>query len=198
LRDLANPEAPTGADIYALAFHVDYWNDLGWADPFSTAWATQRQLAYARALGQQGVYTPQMIVNGRDAFIGSDRGHARRSVDGAIGLPSLRISLRVEPAKSEISLDFELSTPPASDAVLQLALVEANAVTQVKAGENAGRTLRHSNIVRAFQSVPLDGGQRGHAVLLRPAAPPMIRAEVIAYVQNPRTMSIQAASRATL
>src|SRR5215471_1797760 len=96
LRDLS------GADLYPLSFHVDYWNELGWVDPFSAVWATERQRTYARALGERGVYTPEMIVNGRDAFVGSDRAHAARSIDKALAKStSLEVFLRAQPSKGQ-------------------------------------------------------------------------------------------------
>lgn len=77
--------------VIALAFHVDYWNDLGWRDPFSSASATARQEAYARALGR-GLYTPQLVVNGRAHAVGSRRGEVERALGAATRVPTLAAS----------------------------------------------------------------------------------------------------------
>jgi hypothetical protein len=195
LRDLAAEAKRSDSRIYPLAFHVDYWDSLGWPDPFgSTAW-TDRQHAYARALGQQGVYTPELIVNGRDAFVGSDASRARRSIDAARhAAVQAKIELRTTSSNAETSVDFVVSGAP-KGTVLRLALVQVAAESRVRARENAGRTLRHANVVRAFRTMDLGGGASGRAAFSKM---PGGSAAIIAYVQDPKTMRIVGATQAPL
>ena len=80
LARLEREQPVEGAEVVALAQHVDYWNDLGWADPFSSHEASERQGEYAEAFGKDGVYTPQMIVDGRTEFPGGQSGKAFETI----------------------------------------------------------------------------------------------------------------------
>lgn len=197
LRDVAKEASERGRRVYPLAFHVDYWNDLGWPDPYSSTSATARQHAYARALGERGVYTPEMVVNGRDAFVGSNRTHARDSIDAALSKGNgSSVELRAKTVGERIVVDFAFAPAPRSGMVLELALVQLEAVTRVAAGENAGRTLRHANVVRAFRSIPLDGAPSGHATLA--SLPGSAKGALIGFVQDPESMAVRAATRVDL
>jgi hypothetical protein len=196
LRDLVAEAARTGHRIYALAFHVGYWNSLGWADPYSSSMSTDRQHAYAHALGQQGVYTPEMIVNGNEAFVGSDSSRARKAVGAALRGPSgIVIDLRPTMADGQAVVDFNVRNAPRGE-VLHLALIQLAAQTRILAGENAGRTLRHTNVVRGFQTVQLAAGASGRVSFPR-LSDAVGRTGVIAYVQNPETMTVHGAMQAS-
>ena len=80
-------------DVLPLSYHVDYWNYLGWSDPFSSAEATERQRSYRRVLGKRYVYTPQMVINGNAEAVGSGRGKVLRLIERARSMPSLDISV---------------------------------------------------------------------------------------------------------
>jgi hypothetical protein len=197
LRDVAAQAMRSGRHVYPLAFHVDYWNSLGWPDPYSSGLATDRQHAYARALGEQGVYTPEMIVNGRDAFVGSDASRAHRSIDAALrGREIARIELKTKVIDDAVTVDYTVTNAPKGH-LLELALVQNAAETHVRAGENAGRTLRHADVVRSFRTVELDVARTGH-VAFAPARAPASRASIVAFVQSPETMAIVGAARADL
>jgi hypothetical protein len=192
----------SGRPVHALAFHVDYWNDLGWPDRFSSADATARQRAYGRALGASGVYTPQAVVGGVDAFVGSDRARLDESLARAgARRPAVTLVVRARAAgPGAVAVDYEAHDAPAR-AVLDLAVVERAATTQVRAGENAGRTLHHANVVRAFAAVPLDQ-PAGTATLPLPGGLRGDAGDVIAYVQLPAApgggMPIVGSARAAL
>lgn len=188
--------------VYALAFHVDYWDDLGWPDRFASHESTMRQRAYARAFGTGGVYTPQMIVGGTEQFTGSDRGRAASSVARALSHPA-EVQLVVRPRASgpdSVTVDFEAPGAP-SGAVLNVAVVERSVSTSVRAGENAGKTLQHANVVRAFLTTPFRA-PAGSVVLHLPPSVPHEGAELIAYVQQPSSdhggMPVLGAARAQL
>jgi hypothetical protein len=193
--------AASAPSVYALSFHVDYWDSLGWPDRFASSELTDRQRGYARSLGARGLYTPEMIVNGVEAFTGSDRARALQTVARSIATPTLvPLSIRVEasPPRS-IRVDFDAPGAPA-ESVIDIALVERSVSTDVHAGENAGRLLHHVNVVRAFVTVP--GKNRGSALVPIPASLRPESGEVIAYVQRPSDagggMPVLGAARAPL
>lgn len=168
--------------VFALAFHVDYWNYLGWPDPFSNAKYTDRQRTYSR-----DIYTPQMIVNGTEIFVGSDRSRAQRVIAAAL---KRRAAVNLHLTWRNGAVDYEVTGASPED-VLQLALVESGLVQKVPRGENAGRTLRHDNVVRAFVSVSLDKNATGSAKL---PAPTGNNSAIIGFVQQPASKAVLAAT----
>jgi hypothetical protein len=197
LREITMDAAQSGRHVYPLAFHVDYWNDLGWRDPFSSDLATGRQRAYAHLFGEHSVYTPQMIVNGRDAFVGSDRARALQSIESALAQPSVAsIVLRRATESDGIAVDYSVSAAPPGTH-LRAALVERQAVSKITSGENAGRTLHHANVVRALRTVSMDDGLNGH-IAFPWHGPDPSRYAVVAYLQDPQTLRITAGVRLDL
>ncbi len=184
--------------VYVLSFHVDYWNRLGWRDPYSQADYSARQSAYASKFGSFGVYTPQMIVNGRTEFVGSDRARAVREIDAALKkrVPvSLRITAK-ESAASGIEIHYTV-TGLELTALLHVALVDDERVVPVSSGENGGRTLRHVNVVRAFKTVTVDRNATGTVTIERPATG-RVPGRIIAYLQDPAGYEIEAAAAAEI
>src|ERR1700722_2351807 len=143
-------------DVLALAFHVDYWDDLGWRDRFELPEAVQRQRAYAKALRLSSVYTPQVVIDGQADFVGSDRPAIGRALSGNRNGVAVALSLR----DGEVLVDLgaqEKITP--CDVLLVTYL--RTAVSAIGRGENAGRTLKEFNIVRDLRSLGRwDGQQR--------------------------------------
>ncbi|MCA9597002.1 MAG: DUF1223 domain-containing protein [Myxococcales bacterium] len=138
--------------VYALSFHVDYWNDLGWRDPYSAAAYSERQRRYADKLDGHRVYTPQLIVNGTDQMVGSDRAASRRAIDRALEAPVTE-ELGIEPVSTrDGKLRVRWHASAAQGLLLSLAVVQSQGEKAVTRGENAGRTLSHANVVHAFQS----------------------------------------------
>jgi len=159
-------------NVFALAFHVDYWNRLGWPDPFASREWTNRQRDYARQLGTE-VYTPALVVNGATMVVGSNRNAVARAMRDAAELP-IPLTLRREGSH----LRATIAGPPA-DASLILAVYDPERVTDVRAGENGGRKLREFQIVREVRplvgvsgAVTLAGinADQGAVLLLRDAA----------------------------
>lgn len=150
-RLLSKLKAEGDSNVFVLSYHVDYWDRLGWKDPFSRAAFTQRQGQYAQRFGLDGSYTPQMIVNGEEEFVGSDEKRLRTSLAKTM---SDNVAVKAGIAttdKREWQLVYSLSS--ATGLTLNVALVQAEAVTDVKRGENGGRTLRHVNVVRELKTV---------------------------------------------
>jgi hypothetical protein len=178
--------ARTNRSVYALAFHVDYWNELGWPDRFSSPEFTARQRRYAAAFGEEGMFTPQMIVNGLEQFTGSDRARADESIGRALAhAPTVPLSLRARATEASlVTVDYQAPDAPV-DAVIDVAIVERSAATEVRGGENSGRTLRHANVVRTFFAALVQAS--GSVVVRVPASVRRDNGEVIACVQHPAT-----------
>ena len=158
LRELETAQSVPGVEIIALGQHVDYWNRLGWKDPFSSPQFTERQRDYAAGFGT-GSYTPQAVVNGRYEFVGSQRGKLAEAIAQAARVPRATVALS-RPGTS--TLGIKVSNLPASTAATEvlLALTETGLSSQVGRGENSGRLLRHAAVVRALRplgSLTADG-----------------------------------------
>jgi len=144
------------AEIIVLGEHVDYWDGLGWHDRFSSHQYTERQNQYSARLGVDGVYTPQMIVDGSDQFVGNDSTHARRSITVAAQKTKLNLSLSrpmVDARKISASVSLPASSVSSSHGELYAALVDATDFTDVRNGENGGRRLQHVGVVRNLQRI---------------------------------------------
>lgn len=150
LARLASGPAVPGALVVALSLHVDYWNRLGWEDPFSSHAFTERQGAYATRFGSSGrIYTPQMVVDGRTEFVGSDERAARRAIEAAAREP--RAFVRAVPAGARAVRVTVAGA--ASGADVFLAVVEDGLSSDVTRGENAGKRLPHASVARALAAV---------------------------------------------
>ena len=144
--DLIVNELAQRSDVLTLTFHVDYWDDLGWRDRYSLAEATARQRGYARALHQSSVYTPQGIVDGARELVGS----RRAAVIDALAGERLGIATSLRLDSGTIHVHVGEGTMPSSAADVLLVGFLRQATTHVGRGENSGRTLTESNIVRAL------------------------------------------------
>jgi hypothetical protein len=185
--------------VYVLSFHVDYWNDLGWRDPFSSADFSLRQRYYAKALGS-GVYTPQMVVNGSTQLTGSDESGADEAVEQALKRPATaNVDLRVkyDEAKRELVLGYRVEHAP-NAGLLTLCIVQSSGAIDVRAGENSGRKLVHQNVVRAYETRLVSASSEGEwkTVLASEIAPG--RARLMAIVQDSTSMGIVGAKSARL
>jgi hypothetical protein len=142
-------------DVLALAFHVDYWDDLGWRDRFGLAEAVQRQRSYAKALRLSSVYTPQVIIDGQDNFVGTDRAAIGRALSA--NRNGVTVALSMRDGDVLIDLGAHEKTPPCD--VLLVPYLRT-AVSAIGRGENAGRTLTEFNIVRDLRSLGRWDGQQ--------------------------------------
>jgi len=137
--------AKTGFEVIPLGLHVDYWNSLGWKDRFSASDFSRRQEQYASAMGTEGPYTPQMVVDGKSEFVGNDRERARAAIVEEAGRPA-RAAIELSSSALD-QLSVKISSAENGATVL-IAITEDNLSTKVGAGENSGRELRHSAVVR--------------------------------------------------
>lgn len=158
LRELETAQSVPGVEVIALGQHVDYWNRLGWKDPFSSAQFTERQRWYAEGF-REGNYTPQAVVNGRYQFVGSQRKTLAETVAKAAQAPHATVTLA---RAADGTLNVQVSNLPAGTqaATVQLALTETGLSSHVGRGENSGRLLHHAAVVRALRplgAVAADG-----------------------------------------
>ncbi len=182
-----------GQPVYFLAFHVDYWNYLGWKDPFSDASFSKRQKTYADGLSAD-VYTPQMIVNGRSAFVGSNREKADAEITEALQVQpqnEIKFNSDYDQDKSHIKIDFTMSQA-SKDEVLNIALVQQHASSDVIRGENGGRKLTHINVVRSYKTIP--SVTNGSEEILLPESLKGQQASIICYTQNKNTLKVSGAA----
>ncbi|MFL5279884.1 MAG: DUF1223 domain-containing protein [Rhodopila sp.] len=142
--------ARTRRDVLPLAFHVTYWNNLGWQDLFSFPAATARQRAYAAQLGDHTVYTPQMVVDGAWSFVGSDRTAAETAIRQARAAQVEGAPLHLDRQGQDLTIEVGMGTGPAT---ILLVGFDPEHSTAIGRGENSGRRLLESNIVRSIQSV---------------------------------------------
>ena len=180
--------------VYPMIFHVDYWNNLGWRDVFSRPEFTQRQNDYSHIFRDQGIYTPQMIVNGSDVFVGSDQGQLQKDLNNELTIPA-NMNLKISLTKQETQILVHYQAQGYSNGdLINIVLVERGLKTDVTAGENAGRTLHHDNVVREFITKDLKQAGSQVAVPLTKVSD-ISQASVIVFVQNPQTMMIEDAKQ---
>jgi len=138
------------ADIITLAFHVDYWDRLGWKDPFSSPLYSRRQEEYSTALKLDSNYTPQMIVDGRAEFVGSNGSRATDEILKATVNAKAEVVIVVEGDKAKVRVD---SVPNHTDSTVFAAIAEDGISSRVERGENSGMTLEHVSVVHELKSV---------------------------------------------
>jgi hypothetical protein len=181
-----------GKPVYVVAFHVDYWNQLGWKDKFSTSEFTARQRQYSDWMKLESIYTPQVVVNGVSEYVGSNERSIVKAIDASLNRGTdnaLTLKGRVDSGK--VQVDYEV-TGPTKNKALFLALVQKKASSNVMAGENEGRQLSHVQIVREL--MPVDISNKSTTINL-PATLGQEGWELIGFVQNKGNGSITAAAR---
>jgi hypothetical protein len=173
-----------GAQVIVLSEHVDYWNHIGWKDPYSAHFYSERQSSYARRFELDSVYTPQMVIDGVREFVGSNTAAADKALAEAIAVPKLAVHLALTSANSKV-LQAHVETGSLEpsfgvrDAEVYMAIALNRAESQVSSGENAGHRLSHVAVVRELrkigivklgqslsQDVPLDQELTGNARLI--------------------------------
>jgi hypothetical protein len=208
LQKLVETQPVAGAQIIALGEHVDYWDRQGWKDRFASASLTSRQQVYGARFNTDSVYTPQMIVDGRSEFVGSDVTAARRALDRAAAILHGRVHIALDDSRNvgtaanggralAIAVTTSDLPPNADRADVMIAVTEDRLRSDVTRGENRGRVLTHAAVVRYL-------GPKGEAA---PDVESTVRAEIpiasdwqrsqlqiVAFVQERRSRTILAAA----
>lgn len=182
--------------IYILGYHVDYWDHQGWRDIFSSPENTKRQYWYVSKLNAQ-IYTPQVVVNGKAEFVGSDEAALTRVLENSLqGVPANTLKLTGKSEAGKMAITYQ--TSGSKNAVLMIAMVQKNAVRQIKRGENGGRTLRHVQIVQKLESFKLSNTDVGNVQVSLSPEFTSSAWEIIGFLQDTRTGEIFAADKLDL
>jgi hypothetical protein len=183
-------------NVIVISFHVDYWNRMGWKDPYSSKEYTKRQYDYASAL-HSDVYTPQLVVNGESEMIGSDANKISAAINKASAEQS-DATLSIKTVKAEngkANINFDISGN-AGNSILNIALVEKKTSTDVKAGENGGTTLTNYNVVTNFKTINKVADGSNEATIDMPSSPDLNNLSVVLYLQQKKGNKITAADQA--
>lgn len=195
-----------GAEIITLGFHVDYWDGIGWKDRFSSPAFTRRQYDYAEAFSANTVYTPQMVVDGHTQFVGSDSQRANTAIERAAR--ASKIALRVSSVATgvrRIKLSFQvpafLPLNVSDTAELSVAIAEAGLFSDARGGENSGRRLNHTAVVRHLRSLgAAKSGQETtrEVELMLPAEWRLENCRAVAFLQERRSRLVLGAAQISL
>jgi hypothetical protein len=209
LAELAEQNPAANAHVVALEEHVDYWDDQGWKDPFSSHNWTNRQYAYAGVLGNGNPYTPQMVVDGSVEFSGGKGQQALRSIAEAATRPKATVTLAEgnssKPGNESFSVQVGKLSASAKGGAAEvwLAITETGLHSSVTRGENAGHELRHAAIVRSMRKIGEAKGDRDVSFNGDAAIP--IRQDwkrenlkVVAFVQEKNSLRILGAAEIPL
>jgi hypothetical protein len=182
-----------GAELVVLSEHVDYWNDIGWKDPYSSHEFSIRQGDYAHRFHLDGPYTPQMVVDGEMELVGSDERRAIHVIENAIKTAKLPVVLSSIHREGDNTLALHVETsPPVSwergtPAQVLIALADNSDQSSVRGGENSGRILKHVAVVRNLTRIgTLDrGGTFSKDVMVSSDKADQRHLRIIAIVQEP-------------
>jgi hypothetical protein len=194
------------ADVVPLAYHVDYWNHLGWSDPFSSPQWSERQSSYARAMNLDGDYTPQMVIGGGLQCVGSDRRSVSYAIAAARSVRATgRVSLTTIPSASgarelQVKVNVRMlreagNRPPE----VMVAIYESGLVTKIGGGENGGREITYDYTVRkllpAFELDAAQGAsvEKELSIDLDPTWE-LSHLGVAAFIQDPVSLTIEGAA----
>jgi hypothetical protein len=190
---LKKEQPVAGAEVIALAYHVDYWNHIGWTDRFSSHEFSLRQESYTGKFALDSIYTPQMIVDGNTQFTGSDTGKAVGEIGNAVKATKGRVELSF--GDGELKADLTDLTPT-GDSTIFLAIAEDNLSSSVERGENRGQTLQHVSVVRELREIGKAGPaeKRSQITAEVDLKPEWKKADLqlIVFVQDARTKVISA------
>jgi len=190
LQKLIDAPPVSGAQVIGLGQHVDYWDRLGWKDRFSSAALTDRQRVYANRFATESIYTPQMVVDGRAEFVGSDAAAARKAIERTLKAQHGVVSIDVRPLTGDrVPVALAIRDLPTLDrgdhADIIVAITEDGLRSNVTRGENNGRQLRHAAVVRSLGTIGEATGSGGEARTDIPIASDWVRQnlKVVAFVQ---------------
>jgi hypothetical protein len=193
LERLDRSQPARGAELIVLSEHVDYWDDIGWKDPYSSHEYSERQSAYAGHLGLSTIYTPQMVVDGHIEFVGSDERRASQAIANATKVAKTPVTISSIRLSDEKTISLHLETGPLASSIegdsaeVLIATADDSDESHVSRGENAGRTLRHvavlRNLVRVGTVTRTDKFSRDISIRLNSLDSRNIR--LVAIVQEP-------------
>ena len=195
LKEMADMTSRESVAVVGLAFHITYWDHLGWKDPYSQPEFTSRQKKYDEFLTTQQ-YTPQVVINGEFEFVGGNPIAFRNAIAKAAVTPYyFSLDATATHSDNKITIDYAVDKKPRSES-LNVALVQTSIENHVKNGENKDRVLKHYNVVRKFQTVDLESS--GQLIFELPPDLAVNKCELVLYVQHRRNLRVMGASRVVL
>lgn len=199
LKNLKNLIQENNLAVFPVAFHVDYWNHLGWKDTFSDKKYTARQYSYAHSFSNLNVYTPQIILNGTNAFAASNEKKCLQEIIKTLDSDNAR-QFRLNAASSikTDSIEVSFNVENSFSGMLNIALVEKESMVSINQGENRGEKLVYQNIVRQFSQVDCRDRSSGKIYFEIPEDMEKGNMHVIVYLQNKVNMQILNAAKAPL
>ncbi len=198
IKDLSLEYSTGKVDVYFLSYHVDYWNKLGWKDPFSKFQYTRRQENYSRVLPSKEMYTPQIIVNGTQEFTLSEANKIRSAINNGLTNPTeIPLKLNLDSLNQDTAYVSWTLSKESNNQVLQLAYTENGLSSKVEKGENAGKTLLHDFVVRVF-SATNNPGLSGRVKLYLKDRDMKKSGEIIGFIQQKQNYKITGAARIRL
>lgn len=150
LTGLARERNVAGAEVITLSFHVDYWDYLGWKDKFSSAEFSKRQENYVNRFKLNSAYTPQSVVDGELQLVGSEERQLRKAIEARAAELKGDVTLKLENGTLDIRVD---RLPEHSDAEVFLAVAESKLFSKIGGGENGGKMLEHTSVVRELKKL---------------------------------------------
>jgi len=187
-----------GKAVYILAYHVDYWNNQDWKDSFSSAEYSKRQVQYGDWLNQPQIYTPQLIINGKAGYVGSDESAIRGAILRELATkPEGTLTLQTYQDNEKLQVQYKAAKTKHGSNLL-IAIIQKAAQSKVEGGENAGLTLSHVQIVRALQSEPITATGSGNATIILPKDFNIQGWEVVGLVQDQSNGKILGVAKANL
>ncbi len=177
LAELEASQPVDSAQIIVLSEHVDYWNHIGWRDPFSSAQFSARQNRYATQFRLDSVYTPQAVIGGREQFVGSDRKEIIEAVRRAASMSKGTVQV-ISAVRDGTEVVAEVASTSPDKGELWVALASDRVSVPVQRGENSGKTLNHVSVVRQLVSA----GKQRTVRLKVPRNPGNLR--VVAFLQQ--------------
>lgn len=200
LQRLVNEAEEGNLAVIALSYHVDYWNRLGWTDPYSQAVFSERQRQYAQVLPDHRVYTPQMIIQGQGAHVGSREKEVRAAIqDISQQAPTSSLLASPNPVKNDRSsreIAYEI-TGKTNGIVLQIALIETALANDVPRGENSGHHLTHTNVVRSLTS-EINPKPQGTLTIDASALGTSSNGKAVLFIQDAEQLTVLAATEVAL
>ena len=184
--------------VYFLGYHVDYWDYIGWKDEFAGTEYTKRQNRYAEVFSLTSIYTPQVIVNGEKELVGSRENQLRTAIQEDLkGQVSSVIELNAKKTNEE-SITVSYKITGSENIILNIALVQLKASSNVKRGENKGHQLNHINVVRELKTIAITKNVNDPVGLKIPPGLPAKDLKVIAFIQNDKNMKITGATETAI
>lgn len=196
LSELVTVDNNEDQTVFPLSFHVDYWNYLGWKDPYSQEKFSNRQRRYAQQLNAS-VYTPQMVFNGVAEAVGSRPQKVLDKLKKVIGeAHQTEINVQAEVGKNDVTIKHSIPDAP-KNSVINIALVEKDLTDQIARGENRGKELHHDNVVRVFKTEKVSSSEKEVKIKF-PKDLNLENTSIVAFLQNERTFEIYGARQIKL